>query len=327
MGSCPPVEENFLISPIRRKMSGRSPTRWAPSLHFAERILQRMKKTERKIRGGGEMGDPRPDKVAVVEEVKQKLADADGVLLTEYRGLNVKALADLRRALRDAGGEYKIYKNTLVRLAAQDAGLEIDDLLTGPTAIAFVGVRADGSAGDVAAVAKALKDFAKTNDSLVIKGGVLDNQLLSADDLKALAELPSRDVLLAQLAGAFQAPMAKFAGLLAAVPRDFAYGLQALIEKGGGPNAAADAPAEEAPAEEPAVDEAAPEAEASSDESGEAPEAEATAVEATEEVVADEAQEETETEASADADTGDASDDEAGDAGDDSGDAGEEQEA
>jgi large subunit ribosomal protein L10 len=272
-----------------------------------------MKKTERKIRGGGEMGDPRPDKVAVVEEVKQKLADADGVLLTEYRGLNVKALADLRRALRDAGGEYKIYKNTLVRLAAQDVGLEIDDLLTGPTAIAFVGVRADGSVGDVAAVAKALKDFAKTNDSLVIKGGVLDNQLLSADDLKALAELPSRDVLLAQLAGAFQAPMAKFAGLLAAVPRDFAYGLQALIEKGGGPNAAAD--------------EAAPEAEASSDESGEAPEAEATAVEATEEVVADEAPEETETEASADADTGDASDDEAGDAGDDSGDAGEEQEA
>jgi large subunit ribosomal protein L10 len=274
-----------------------------------------MKKTERKIRGGGEMGDPRPDKVAVVEEVKQKLADADGVLLTEYRGLNVKALADLRRALRDAGGEYKIYKNTLVRLAAQDAGLEIDDLLTGPTAIAFVGVRADGSAGDVAAVAKALKDFAKTNDSLVIKGGVLDNQLLSADDLKALAELPSRDVLLAQLAGAFQAPMAKFAGLLAAVPRDFAYGLQALIEKGGGPNAAADAPAENAAAD------------ASGDESGEAPEAEATAVEATEEVVADEATEATETEASADADTGDASDNEAGDAGDDSGDAGEEQEA
>ncbi|MFT5201191.1 MAG: large subunit ribosomal protein L10 [Candidatus Aldehydirespiratoraceae bacterium] len=283
-----------------------------------------MKKTERKIRGGGEMGDPRPDKVAVVEEVKQKLADADGVLLTEYRGLNVKALADLRRALRDAGGEYKIYKNTLVRLAAQDAGLEIDDLLTGPTAIAFVGVRADGSAGDVAAVAKALKDFAKTNDSLVIKGGVLDNQLLSADDLKALAELPSRDVLLAQLAGAFQAPMAKFAGLLAAVPRDFAYGLQALIEKGGGPNAAADAPAENAAADAPAENAA---ADASGDESGEAPEAEATAVEATEEVVADEATEATETEASADADTGDASDNEAGDAGDDSGDAGEEQEA
>ncbi|MEQ8842901.1 MAG: 50S ribosomal protein L10 [Acidimicrobiales bacterium] len=236
------------------------------------------------------MGDPRPEKVAVVDEVKQMLADSDGAMLTEYRGLNVRALAELRSALRDAGGEYKIYKNTLVRLAAREAGLEIDDLLTGPTAIAFVGERADGSAGDVAAVAKALKEFAKTNDALVIKGGVVDDQLLSADDLKALAELPSREVLLAMIAGAFQAPMAKFAGLLAAVPRDFAYGLQALIEKGGGPDAAADAPAVEA-AEEP----------------GDAPEAEAT-----EET---EVSEETpETEASADA-------------ADESGDAGEEQEA
>jgi len=279
------------------------------------------------------MGDPRPDKVAVVDEVKQKLAEADGAMLTEYRGLDVRALAELRRALRDAGGEYKIYKNTLVRLAARDAGLEIDDLLTGPTAIAFVGEKADGSASDVAAVAKALKDFAKTNDALVIKGGVVDDELLSADDLKALAELPSRDVLLSMLAGALQAPMAKFAGLLAAVPRDFAYGLQALIEKGGGPDAAADAPVaetvaeEETPAEEAAEEDASEEdtpaeeatseeasAEAATEDSGEATEAEAT-------------EETQETEASADADSGDAGDDEAGDAGDDSGDAGEEEEA
>lgn len=224
------------------------------------------------------MADPRPEKVAVVDEVKQKFTDADGAMLTEYRGLDVRAIAELRRALRDAGGEYKIYKNTLVRRAAHDVGLELDDLLTGPTAIAFVGEKADGSAGDVAAVAKALKDFAKTNDALVIKGGVLDEQLLSADDLKALAELPSRDVLLAQLAGALQAPMAKFAGLLAAVPRDFAYGLQALIEKGGGADAA---PAEAAADESAEADEAdAPaEAEASAEapESGEADQAEATA--------------------------------------------------
>lgn len=237
------------------------------------------------------MGDPRPEKVAVVDEVKQKLAESDGAMLTEYRGLDVRAIAELRRALRDAGGEYKIYKNTLVRRAAQDAGLEIDDLLTGPTAIAFVGEKADGTAGDVAAVAKALKEFAKTNDALVIKGGVLDEQLLSPEDLKALAELPSRDVLLAQLAGAFQAPMAKFAGLLAAVPRDFAYGLQALIEKGGGPDAAADetpadaeasteepaeAVAAEAPADVEESTDAPAEAEASADESGEADQAEAT---------------------------------------------------
>jgi len=275
------------------------------------------------------MGDPRPDKVAVVDEVKQKLADADGAMLTEYRGLDVRAMADLRRALRDAGGEYKIYKNTLVRLAARDAGLEIDDLLTGPTAIAFVGEKADGSAGDVAAVAKALKDFAKTNDALVIKGGVVDDELLSADDLKILAELPSRDALLAMLAGALQAPMSKFAGLLAAVPRDFAYGLQALIEKGGGPDAAApaeeapaeEAPAEEAPAEEAAAEEA-PADDAANEDSGDAP-----AAEATEEDVAEATEETQETEASADADAGAAGDDEAGDAGEESGDAGEEEEA
>ena len=225
------------------------------------------------------MGDPRPEKVAVVDEVKQKFTEADGAMLTEYRGLDVRSIAELRRALRDAGGEYKIYKNTLVRRAAADVGLEIEDLLTGPTAIAFVGAKDDGSAGDVAAVAKALKEFAKTNDALVIKGGVLDEQLLSADDLKALAELPSREVLLAQLAGAFQAPMAKFAGLLAAVPRDFAYALQALIEKGGGADAA-EAPADDADTESADADEveAPAEAEASADdtESGEADQAEAT---------------------------------------------------
>jgi len=202
------------------------------------------------------MGDPRPDKVAIVAEVREKLENSDGAMLTEYRGLDVPALAELRVALREAGGEYKIYKNTLVRLAAREIGLEIDDLLTGPTAIAFVGVKSDGTPGDVAAAAKALKTFAKTNDALVLKGGVLDNKLLSSDDLKALAELPSRDVLLAQLAGAFQAPMAKMAGLLAAVPRDFAYGLKALIDIGG---------ASDAPTESPAAEEAADTTEASTD--------------------------------------------------------------
>jgi len=202
------------------------------------------------------MGDPRPDKVAIVEEVREKLGNSDGAMLTEYRGLDVPALAELRRALREAGGEYKIYKNTLVRLAAREIGLEIDDLLTGPTAIAFVGVKSDGTPGDVAAAAKALKTFAKANDALVLKGGVLDNKLLSSDDLRALAELPSRDVLLAQLAGAFQAPMAKMAGLLAAIPRDFAYGLKALIDQGG---------ASDAPTESPAADEAAETTEASTD--------------------------------------------------------------
>ena len=187
------------------------------------------------------MENPRSEKVAVVDEVREKLSAADGVVLTEYRGLNVSAMAELRRALRDAGGEYKIYKNTLIRIAARDAGLEIDDLLTGPTAIAFVNGTEEGQAGDPAAVAKALREFATKNDALVLKGGLLNDKVLSAEDVAALAALPSRDVLLAQLAGAFQAPMAKLAGLLSALPRNFAYGLQALIDAGG----ASDAPVAE----------------------------------------------------------------------------------
>ena len=199
------------------------------------------------------MGDPRPDKVAVVEEVRSKLDAADGALLTEYRGLDVPAMAALRAALRDAGGEYKIYKNTLVRIAAANAGIEIDDeLLTGPTAIAFVNAKEDGSPGDAAAVAKALKEFAKTNEQLVLKGGVLDGVVLSADDIKALAELPSREVLLSQIAGLLQAPLAEFASLLDAVPREFAYAVQALIDKGGAGEAPSSSDSVEAVSEEPA---------------------------------------------------------------------------
>lgn len=202
------------------------------------------------------MEDPRPEKVAVVDEVRSKLDEADGALLTEYRGLNVPQLAELRKALRDAGGEYKIYKNNLVRIAAAAAGIEIaDEMLSGPTAIAFVNAGADGAPGDAAAVAKALKEFAKGNDKLVLKGGVLDGVVLSADDIKALAELPSREVLLSQIAGLLQAPLAEFVNLLDAVPREFSYALQALIEKGGAgeapaadPSDSAD-PADETPAE------------------------------------------------------------------------------
>ena len=193
------------------------------------------------------MENPRPDKVAVVEDVKQRFADADAVLLTDYRGLSVGRIAELRRSLTPAGADYKIYKNTLVRLATNEAGLDLDDLLVGPTALAFVNTKEDGSPGDPAAVAKALRDFAKDNKSLVVKGGVLADKTLSADDINALAELPSREVLLAQLAGAFQAPLTKLAGLLQALPRNFAYGLSALIEKGGAPGA---------PAAEPVADEA-----------------------------------------------------------------------
>jgi len=189
------------------------------------------------------MENPRPEKVAVVNEVRGKLAESDAALLTEYRGMTVKALADLRRQLRPAGGEYKVYKNTLVRFAARDVGIaELDELLTGPTAITFV-------KGDAAAVAKTLRDFAKTNPHLIVKGGVLGSKVLSVDEVQALADLPSREILLAQLAGAFQAPLVKMAGLLQALPRNFAYGLKALIDQGGASGAAASGPATAEPAD------------------------------------------------------------------------------
>jgi large subunit ribosomal protein L10 len=171
------------------------------------------------------MDNPRAEKVAVVDEVRERLAASDGAVLTEYRGLTVAELAELRRELAAAGGDYKIYKNTLVRLAVADGPqAPISDLLTGPTAIAFV-------QGDVSAVAKALRDFAKANPNLIVKGGIVGTGVLSASDMGILADLPSRDTLLAQFAGALSAPLQTLAGLVQALPRNLAYGLSALIDQ------------------------------------------------------------------------------------------------
>jgi large subunit ribosomal protein L10 len=171
------------------------------------------------------MDNPRADKVAVVDEVRDRLQASDGAVLTEYRGLTVAALAELRRELTAAGGDYKIYKNTLVRLAVADGPqAPIRDLLTGPTAIAFV-------QGDVSAVAKALRDFAKGNPNLIVKGGMVGTGVLSASDINILADLPPRDALLAQFAGALSAPLQQLAGLIQALPRNLAYGLSALLEQ------------------------------------------------------------------------------------------------
>ena len=173
------------------------------------------------------MENPRPEKIAVVDEVRERLRNADATVLTEYRGLSVAAMAKLRSELRASGGEVKVYKNTLVRFAARDLGLEIDDLLTGPTAIAFV----PKGTGDAVGVAKILKKYAAENEALVIKGGLLGTSRLSPADVKALAEVPPREQLLAELAGLMAAPAQQFVNLLDAVPRDFAYALNALIEK------------------------------------------------------------------------------------------------
>ena len=188
-------------------------------------------------------------KVEVVDEVKTRLAAATAQIVSEYRGLTVAELADLRNALASVGGDYKIFKNTLVRRAIDGGEYQpLSEYLSGPTALTFV-------EGDVSAVAKALRDFSRTNPHLVIKGGLADGSLLSSSDLAALADLPPRDVLLARFAGALAAPMQQMAGLLQALPRNLAYGMQALIEQreAGGetlpPPAADEAPVTEADAE------------------------------------------------------------------------------
>jgi len=174
------------------------------------------------------MAGPRPEKVAVVEEVREHLGGSSAAILTEYRGLKVGDLAALRRQLRTAGADYKIFKNTLVRRATADTdNAALDAYLKGPTAIVFV-------RDDIGAVAKVLRDFARVHPQLVVKGGLLGTQLLDANGANALADLPTREVLLAQLAGAIAAPMRQFAGLLQALPRSFAYGLSALIDSRGG---------------------------------------------------------------------------------------------
>jgi len=183
------------------------------------------------------MDNPRPEKVAVVEEVQARLDRADAVMLTEYRGLSVAQITDLRRQLRAAGAEYKVYKNTLVRFAARNLELDIEDMLTGPTALAFVGEGLDGSAADPVAVAKVLRTFSRDMPALVVKGGVLGRTPIDADGARALADMPTRDQLLARLAGGFAAPMTKFAGLLQALPRNFAYGLSALVAQKSGSDA------------------------------------------------------------------------------------------
>ena len=245
---------------------------------------------------------PRPEKVAVVDEVRERFTSSSAVLLTEYRGIDVAAMSTLRRSLREAGGEYKIYKNTLVRLAIADLGVDgLTELMVGPTALAFV-------QDDAAAVAKALKDFKGTNDNLVIKGAVLGSDLLSESQVMALAALPSRDQLLAKFAGGLQAPMSQLAALMQASVSKFAYAVQALIESGGGPDAPApepeaapvedaaeEVPAEEAPAEEAenapaeeAVGDEAADADAPQDAEEEAPAEEAPAAAAEEAPAADE---------------------------------------
>jgi large subunit ribosomal protein L10 len=173
------------------------------------------------------------EKVAAVAEITDQFRGSAAALLTEYRGLTMAQLTTLRRSL-GSGTKYAVVKNTLTKLAAEQAGYAFpDELLTGPTAIAFV-------AGDPVEAAKGLRDFARTNPLLVIKGGVVEGKSLSADEVRRLADLESREVLLAKLAGAMQGSLAKAAGLFQAPLSQVARLAAALQEKkeSGAPDSA-----------------------------------------------------------------------------------------
>jgi large subunit ribosomal protein L10 len=201
----------------------------------------------------------RADKTAAIAELAEKFRSSNATVLTEYRGLSVKQITDLRGALR-GNATYAVVKNTLTELAAKEAGVTaFEGQLVGPSAIAFVD-------GDPVEAAKGLRDFAKANPLLVIKSGLLDGKALSADEIKKLADLESREVLLAKLAGALQASLSQAVYLFAAPLSQTARvvdALRAKVETEGPAVAAPEAEAEVATEETPA--DAAPAAEATED--------------------------------------------------------------
>jgi large subunit ribosomal protein L10 len=165
----------------------------------------------------------RSDKVAAVAELTNRFSSSAGVVLTEYRGLSVKALRELRRSLGDEAS-YSVSKNTLTTIAAREAGVDVlEEHLVGPTAIAFID-------GDPVVVAKGLRDFARANPQLVIKGGVLDGKFLAPDEVRKLADLESREVLLAKVAGALQGVLQQAISLVSA-PLSEAARLFAALEQ------------------------------------------------------------------------------------------------
>ncbi|TSB32158.1 50S ribosomal protein L10 [Streptomyces sp. NBC_01525] len=171
-----------------------------------------------------------PDKVAAVEEITDKFRNSNAAVVTAYTGLTVAQIKDLRRSLGD-NAQYRVVKNTLTKIAAQEAGISVlDEHLQGSTAVAFV-------TGDPVEAAKGLRDFAKENQNLVIKGGVFEGKALSADDIKKLADLESREVLLSKLAGAFKGKQSQAASVFQALPSKLVRTVDALraqqAEQGG----------------------------------------------------------------------------------------------
>jgi large subunit ribosomal protein L10 len=228
----------------------------------------------------------RADRQAAVEEIVESFNVADGAVLTDYRGLTVKQLQDLRRSLGE-NANYAVVKNTLAKIAANQVGISgFDDLLAGPTAIAFI-------SGDVVEAAKGLRDFAKANPALIIKGGVLDGNILDAKEVAKLADLESREVLMGKLAGAMlaslsqavyllNAPLAQAARLAGALQAKAEQDPSILAGGAGTPVAAEEAPAPAEDTTSDAADEAPADEviEATAEEATEAPAEDAPAAEA-----------------------------------------------
>ena len=192
----------------------------------------------------------RPDKAAAVAELSERFSSSAGVVLTEYRGLSVKALGELRRTLGE-DATYAVSKNTLTTIAAREAGVSgIEDQLVGPTAIAFI-------SGDPVTVAKGLRDFGRANPLLIIKGGVLEGRVISSEDVRRLADLESREVLLAKVAGGMQGILQQAISLISA-PLSQAARLMAALQQAAADDpsllAAGDAPAEPTNADLAAAD-------------------------------------------------------------------------
>lgn len=166
--------------------------------------------------------EPRPEKVAAVAEIREKLERGGTVVLADYRGLTVKDTNEIRRRLRQAGVEFKVVKNTLALRAAKEVGLDgLEAYLKGPTAMAFSGE-------DLVAPAKLMNDFTREFRNLEIKGGVLEGKVLTVDELKALADLPSREQLLAMLLSGMQGPIRGLVYVLSGVLRNLVYVLDAV---------------------------------------------------------------------------------------------------
>ena len=201
-----------------------------------------MSEDSQKQHTNGAARGPRPEKIAIVAEIRERLDASEGVVLAEYRGLDTKVMSSLRQALRSVGGSFVVYKNTMVRFAVRQLDIECEHLLVGPTGLAFVEPPPDGSSPDAAAVAKVLMDFRSNFDKLIIKGGILGASVVGPDEVERLSKLPSADEMrvmtvgaitapLRSLAALTAAPMREMAGLLGSPCQNFAGLLRALIDR------------------------------------------------------------------------------------------------